>query len=903
MGDSWATRLLRALLRVYPAEFRERFGCDLEQDFAELLKTRGRAAAWRCALSDLRRALPMTHTHDQRARQRRHAMTLGSEGAMGSLLFDARHSVRALIKTPVFTVVTVLTLALGIGSTAAIFSLVNAALLRPLAYHEPSRLMTVHELLAGTRFPRAEMSPPDFLDLRRLQRSFTDVGAYRTRGYELSGAGPSRRVTVAATSPTLFPILGATPARGRLFTAAEERSPSAVAIVTDGFARNMFPGREAIGETIHLDRQPFTIVGVMPPGFEFPKRGPRVNGVPAEVYTPLWFNPFERTARGMFHTHSVIGRLRDGVTPEQAARDVNALGDTIRANYPAVLQATLTGVQLPITSLEEEVSGAVRRPLLILLGAVSLVLFVACANVANLFLSRAVRRRHEIGVRIALGAGGHRLFQMLLVESAMLTAAGGALGLAVAYGAVRGAATAISTSVPAAAAVTIDARVLAFAMALSMLTAFAFGLAPMLTGLRQHGQDAARGVRTHTASRGRLASALVVSSVAMAFVLLVGSGLLGRTLLAVMSANAGVGELQVLTVDVMLPHAAYNDAVRMRGFYTSLQAKLSALPGVKAAAISSDVPIRGDGERRAVTPDSLPEGAAPIAAAVTWIHGDYFRTYGIPIVRGRNLTTDEHATNRRAAIVSRGFAERAWPGEDPIGKRLLWGIRGGGAAWQTVVGVAADVVDGSLTSEPLLHVYVPYAEVPDAALGAPTAGLLRGLSIAVNADTAPAVVLPLVRSAIASLDPALATSRVTTLDEMMFDLASPQRFSAWLLTAFATGALLLAAIGLYGVLAFNVARRTREIGVRLALGARRGHVLAMVVKQGCVLVGVGLLLGLAGALGAVRLLQSLLHGTGAYDLATFTIVPAVLAAVSLLACYLPARRAAILDPMIVLRSE
>jgi predicted permease len=908
-------RLLRLLLAAYPREFRARFGADLERDFADLLETRGARAAWAAAWSDLRRAMPMTHRDDQAARQRRHVVTLGGEpasaaggrfgeaGFLAAASLDLRHAVRALVATPVFTVVTVITLALGIGATTAIFSLVNAALLRPIGYHQPERLMTVHEQLAGTRFPRAEMSPPDFLDLRALQRSFIDVGAYRTAEYELSGAGESRRVTVVSMSPSVIPLLGVAPARGRLFTTEEEQSPAATAIVTAAFAERIVGGADPVGRTLTLDRRPYTIVGVMPRGFEFPKRGPRMNGTPADIYTPLWFNPFERRARGSFHNHSVIGRLRDGVTAKQAMADINALGPAIHANYPAHLQGALTSVSLPVTPLQAEISGDVRRPLLLLLAAVSLVLLVACANVANLMLSRAVTRRREIGMRIALGAAAKRLFLMLFVESLLLAVMGAALGLVVGQWAIRLAAPAVLASAPAAAGVSLDGRVLAFALATSILTALVFGIAPLAAGLRRDGLDALRGGRTLSHARSRLQSSLVVTSVALAFVLLIGAGLLARSLANVMSVQSGVGDFNVVTMDLTLPYAAYNQASRVRAFVSTLQERLAAIPGVRAAAVASDVPIRGDGERRAVTPENLPEGAPPLAVAITWLHGDYFQTYRVPIVRGRLLTDDEIRNDRRSAIVSRGLAEKVWPGEDPIGKRFIWGMRGGGAVWQSVVGVAADVAEGSLTAEPLMHIYVPYAEMPDAVLSAPIGGLARRLSVAVSGHVDAASLTPLVRAAIAAGDPALAISQVSTLDDVVRDVAAPQRFSTMLMSAFAAVALLLAAVGLYGVLAFGVSQRTREIGVRLALGAPRRQVLGLVVRQGVVLAAAGLLIGGLVSAAAARLLRTLLFGTGIYDPLTFGLVPIVLAVVSLAACYIPARRAAVVDPMVTLRSD
>ncbi len=335
----WSIRLLRLLLRTYPREFRERFGADLEGDFSELMSTRGPAAAWKYALSDMRRAVPMTHSDDQRARQRRYVITLGGEGHMGSLLFDLRHAVRALISSPVFTAVTVITLALGIGANSAIFSLVNAVLLRPVGYQDPERLMMIHEIIPESRVPRFGVSPADYADLDQYQGSFTDIGAYRTRTMELSGSGTPESISAAQTTAAVFPLLGAAAAEGRTFLPAEDQSDQSVAVITESLRRRRFAASSPVGERILLDRRPYTIVGVMPAGFEFPKRGPQFNGTPAEVYLPLVFNPFERQARGMFYNHSVIGRLKDGVTMEQATRDTAALA---RASWRTTRRSYVT---------------------------------------------------------------------------------------------------------------------------------------------------------------------------------------------------------------------------------------------------------------------------------------------------------------------------------------------------------------------------------------------------------------------------------------------------------------------------------------------------------------------------------------------------------------------------------
>ena len=903
--DRWSLRVYRLLLRIYPSRFRDRFAADLEADFAQMLASRGRRAAWSRALADFWRAIPLTHTHDQRTRQRQYAVTLGAESHMGSLLFDVRHAVRALAKSPVFTAVTVITLALGIGANSAIFSLVNAVLLRPLGYQEPDRLMMIHEVIPESKMPRFGVSPADYLDLDQYQGSFTDLGAYRTQSMELSGNGDPETVVVAQTSAAVFLLLGVGAADGRTFLPEEDQADQSVVVISDGLRRRRFAASSPVGGRLVLDRRPYTIVGVMPAGFQFPKRGPQFNSEPADAFMPLVFNPFERQARGMFYNHSVIGRLRDGVTLDQATRDTAALASRVQENYPPQLRNAFS-VQIAATPYLDEISGQVRRPLMILLGAVGLVLLVACANVANLFLSRAVARQREIGVRAALGAARHRLFQMLLVESLLLAFTGGALGLVIGHWAVRAVPAVITTSLPGVSDVTLDVRVVAFTLILSLATALFFGLVPMAPGMRRELADALReGARTSGGrSQHRLQAGLVVTSVAFAFVLLVGAGLLIRSFTNLMNVESGISAMNVLTMDVTLPHAGYNQAARVRSFYQTVTDRLLDIPGVKAAAVTSDLPLRVDGERRAFTPEGWdPSTPMPPTIALTWAHGDYFTTFGIPVIRGRTFSAAEQMENRQVAMVSQNIADTYWPGQDPIGKRLKWGLPSSPAPWQTVIGVVGDVVDGPLGSDPVIHVYVPYTEAADQVLASPVAGFLRRMRIAVNARVDAASLTPSVRGAIAAVDPALAVANVTTMEEVVRDLSAPQRFSATVLTAFAAGALLLAGIGLYGVLAFGVAQRTREIGVRLALGAGRGEVLGLVVRQGMVLAGVGLALGLAGALAASRVLRAMLFETNVYDPWTFAIVPVILAAVSLAACYLPARRAARVDPMVALRNE
>jgi putative ABC transport system permease protein len=829
------------------------------------------------------------------------------EHIMSAMLFDLRHALRTLLKAPVFTTVTIVTLALGIGANSAMFSLVNAALLRPLGYVDSERLVLMYEGIPQAGLPKLPGSAPDIIDMRQYQRSFSRLAAFTEQTMELSGVGQPERLTAVRVEPDIFPMLGIEPIVGRTFAAEEDRPGVHVAVLGYPLWQRLFGGRpDAIGSVVRLDRRAYTIVGVMPSSFEFPKRGPMFNATPADLWIPMAWTDAQREARGSMFNNSILGRLKPGVSFEQASADLTALGPRIRENYPPILRNSRYQLEIFGAPLRDEIAGQIRTPLLVLFAAVGLVLLVACANVANLILSRAASRQRELNVRLALGAPRSRLLQLLLCESLALALTGGVLGLVAARVVLDAVPAVLATGLPGLQDVALDGRVVMFTVGVSMLTAVIFGLVPLFTSERDVSAALHEGsARTAGGTRGhRVQQVLVTVTVGLAVVLLVGAGLLVRSFSALMATDPGFNPQQVLTLSVALPIDAYASGSSVGAFARALHERLRSIPGVRGVSLSTDVPLESN-ERRAMTPDSVAESGAPPSVALTWTVGDYFGTLGVPIRRGRTFTSTEDDEFRPVAIVSESLAARFWPGQDAVGKQIKSGLRETKRPWLEIVGIAGDAHDGPLTNEPTIHVYVPFSHIlPDLEqLGEAGSGFGRTLRIALLAQGDPAALVTPARAQIAQLDSALPVTRIATMEQQVADSMAPQSFSTAVLAAFAAGALLLAAIGLYGVLAFAVAQRTREIGVRIALGASRRSVLAMVVRQGMLLVAAGLAIGLAGAVGLTRLMTTLLYRTQPFDPWTFATVPIVLATAALLACYLPARRAARVEPMVALRTE
>ena len=900
----WLSSIYRAGLHLYPHRFRGRFGQDLEADAWQLVQERGPARASFQLVQDLLRSAPGVWADERRWRARERALAPAKETVMTSLWFDIRHAVRALAKAPVFTAITIVTLALGIGANSATFSLVNAALLRPLEFRDPERLMLVFEGIPQADLPKIPAAPADILDLQRYQRSFEAVVPYQSGSMELSTGSTPTRIEVTRGGAGLFGLLGVEPMIGRTFTAAEDTPGHDVVVLSYSLWQRVFQGQpDILGRPLRLDRRPFTIVGIMPASFEFPRRGPLFNSTPADVWVPRAFTTEETSARGMFFNNSVLARLAPGVTKTQAQSEMKAMGRRIRENYPSQLQS----IQLDLTvePLTDEISGQVRVPLLVLFGAVALVLMVACANVANLVLSRAAVRQRELGVRQALGARRLRLAQLLLAEALLLSAAGGVLGLGLAHALLRAVPTTVAESLPGLQHASLDLRLVLFTTVTAVGTALIFGLLPLYVSDRDVAGRLHEGSgRTAGGGRAeRVQRVLVSATVSLAFVLLVAAGLLVRSFNELVATEPGFAPHRVLSLSLDLPREGYPTGQSVATLARTAFERSQSVPGVQAATVSTDLPLESN-ERRALTPEMrVPIKGLP-AVAVTWVYGDYFRTLGIPVHRGRPFTSTEDQTPRGVVILSESLAARCFPGEDPIGKRVKWGIAESLSPWMTVVGVVGDVKDGSLRDEPTIHVYVPFSLLPDELDRLPpNSSFGRSMRIGLLAKGDPAALVGSSRVLVSALDRSLPVTRVATMQQQIDASVAPNRFSTVVLTAFAAAALLLAAIGLYGVLAFAITQRTREIGVRMALGASRTSVLKLVVGQGMRLVIIGLVVGLALALGLTRVMTSLLYRTEPYDAWTFVLTALVLSTVAALACYLPARRAADVEPMKALRAE
>jgi putative ABC transport system permease protein len=803
---------------------------------------------------------------------------------------DLRYALRMVRKTPAFTAVVVLTLALGIGANTAIFSVVDTVLLRPLPYKESDRLVVVWE--KPPKGTRNSVSAANFLDWRDQNKVFEQLVAVGVGNFNLSGRDQPEQISGMRVSAGFFEMLAVQPALGRSFVPEDDR-PGAQRVVVLSHAlweRRFGADRKLIGEALTMDGEKHVVIGVMPAEFRFVTS--------PEMWTPLALDP-AKAARD-FHYLIPVARLKAGVSLEQARAQMEGIARNIERAYPKSNQ----GWSVTIEPMQEALVAPIRQGVLVLFAAVGFVLLIGCVNVANLLLAKGAARQREIAVRASLGAGRGRLIRQLLTESVVLAVIGGGLGLLLTIWLLR----LLSAVLPffalmATAPLSVDVRVLLFALALSLATGLLFGLVPAYRAskpdlhetLKEAGRSSTGGSGSH-----RLRGALVVAEVGLSLVLLISAGLMMRSLISLQQVKPGFRPENVLTMRLILPQSRYPTGERVRMFYRQMLEKVEALPGVRAAGLSGSLPLQG-------WSFGMPfeiEGHPPMvpaerpAAHFQMVSHGYFRTLGISLLKGREFSERDSETSPRVALVNETFVRRFLPKEEALGKRvrvetLISGQQqlGPPVAWE-IVGVIRDVKVSTLRSDGEPEIYVPCMQ-----------STWPGCVLSVRTATEPMSMAQAVRAAVQSVDKDQPVTAVRTMEQIVSESVSGPRIRAYLIGAFAGIALVLAGMGIYGVISYAVAQRTHELGIRMALGARRGDLLRMVVGQGMLLTLIGLAIGLAGAFALTRLLSGLLFGVTATDPATFAGVSAVLAAVALAACYIPARRAARVDPMVALRYE
>jgi putative ABC transport system permease protein len=792
---------------------------------------------------------------------------------------DVRVSMRSFRRTPAFTAVAVLTLALGIGATTAIFSVVNGVLLRPLPFDAPDRLVSLYE--RGERFDRMAPSAPNVADWQAQSRSFEAIAAYRGGATPVLGLEAGLTANVAAVGRDFFTILRVSPYYGRAFTAEESRAGSAAtAVVSYAFWQKYLAGTRTLGaRPLAIWGTAFTIVGVMPPGFAYPER--------ADIWFPL--EPFNEGMGRSSHNDEVIARLAPGVTLAQARGDLETIAKRLREQYGKGTNA----IGASVFPLQDELVGSVKTYLRMLLFAVVFVLLVACVNLASANLARGAARRREMAIRTALGAGRARLIRQLLTENVLLAVTGGLVGLVLARWLVGVLLALAPRTLPRADTIGIDGAVLVFTLVVSVLTGVVIGIIPALQAGGADVRTALSGGRGEVSSRrGELRRWLVGAEVALALVLLVGAGLLVRSFATLLGEDLGLDPRNVLTVAVELPASTYGEPADKARYYTAALAAVGSVPGVQQAALINIVPLSREGFGSGVVVEGRSDD--PRYADYRLISADYFRTMRIPLVSGRVFTDADDSTATHVTVINQAMAEQFFPGQNPIGQRIKQGgMDAHRDIWMTIVGVVGDVRRTGLTKPAGPQQYIHYKQRPE-----------RGNfgTLVVRTAGPPAMVTGAIRDRLRALDVSVTAEMATMIDVRTRSVAD-RRFAMLVLSGFGTVALLLAAIGIYGVLSYSVARRAREIGVRMALGAARSTVVGMVLRDSMMPVAMGVVVGIVGSLGLTRLMQGLLYGVGTTDPTTFAAVTAVLGSVALLASYLPAYRASRIDPMIAMRAE
>ncbi|HEX8775369.1 MAG TPA: ABC transporter permease [Pyrinomonadaceae bacterium] len=808
---------------------------------------------------------------------------------MRSLWQDLRYGLRILLKQRGFTTVAIIALALGVGATSAVFSIVNAVLLHPLSIDEPERVVMLWENNTARNHTEVEVSYPNYISWRERNHVFEEVAALPSVNFDmtLTGNGEPQQVEASTVSANFFKLLGTRAALGRTFAPEDEKAGApAVVLISDGLWKRRY-GADAsvLGQQLTVEGESATIIGVMPADFDFPK------GV--ELWTPLTPSPGGWTEQRGFRVLRAMGRLKPGVSLEQAQSEMDAISRQLAEEFPKENK----GYGVTSVPLIKSIFGNARPALFILFGAVFLVLLIACVNVANLLLARAASRQKEIALRLALGASRVRLIRQLLTESVILALAGGTLGLLLASFGVEYLVRLAPQDIPRIMSAGVNVKVVMFAFAVSFLTAIIFGLAPALSvskpdlneALKEGGGKSQGGARSK-----RLRSFLVVSEVALAVILMVGAGLLVRSFNNLQRIDPGFNAENIFTARVALVQSKYPEGTQQKAFFEQLLERVKTLPGVESAAVVLMRPLSGTvgwDPPFAVEGQTPEEQTANPYSNYEAISPDYFRTMGIPLIRGRDFNDQDRGDAVSVVIINEMMARRYWPGEDPIGKRLKFGKATSTAPWLTVVGVVKDVRYREWDAvRP--DIYVPYLQNSE-----------YRTDFVIRTSTSPLSLSESFRREVYALDKDQAVAAVTTMEELLSSALARPRFNTLLLSIFAALALSLSAVGVYGVMAYTVTQQTHEIGIRMALGAQVRDVLKMVLRQGLKLIGIGLLIGVAGAFALTRLMTSLLYGVSSTDPLTYIGVAGLLAAVAIAACYIPARRATRVDPMIALRYE
>ncbi|MEK6289031.1 MAG: ABC transporter permease [Acidobacteriota bacterium] len=805
---------------------------------------------------------------------------------MGTLLHDIRYAIRSMIKAPGFTIIAALALALGIGANTAIFSVVNAVLLRPLPYEDPERLVHVHRMQPPIE--RGPISRPDYLEWESQQEVFQGIAAFFYRTYNLTGVDQAERLSGARVTGSFFPLFGISPAAGRLFSPSDDQAGGArVAVVGYGLWQRRFGGEAGVvGQTITLNGDSYTVVGVAPASFQFPRA--------VDVWTPALLAE-EKAQRGSNYL-KIIARLKDGVTQARAQAQMNQIAAAQAEKYPA----NDTNLTVAIVPLLEDQVGRIRPVLFILLGAVAFVLLIACANVANLLLARATARQKEFAIRTALGASRLRLARQLLTESVLLALVGGMLGVLLSVWGINLLVAAAPPTIPRVKEVRLDLWVLGFTFLISLLTGIVFGLAPSLqvsrTDLNETLKEGGRGTTATNPHRALLRKGLVIAEIALSLVLLVSAGLLIGSIDRLTRVSPGFDPRNVLTADVSFPQAPSSaksdDDHSVARFLAEVEQRTAFLPGVLSVGTINDLPVTGrSGVNGGFSVEGRPAynpGEEPVAEFRLVTPG-YFRAIGIPLVKGRELTERDDKSAPQTILINRAMAGHLFPDEEPIGKRLL-ALDG---KPHEIVGVVGDARQWGLNLPAPDEIYFPFAQV----------NFTSNATLVVRAAGDPGGLADAVRGAVREVSPDAPVYRMKAMVDVVADSTAQQRFNMVLMSVFAAVALLMATIGLYGVISYSVTQRTHEIGVRMALGASTGDVMKLVVGQGMILTATGVAIGLGAAFGLTRLVSTLLFGVSPTDPLTFALISVILTGVALVACFVPARRATKVDPMIALRHE